>query len=69
MTQSEIESLARQADKAAARVSGWSAWRQELAARAAKEPGTDIEPRVNAVVVRAVKRVLQGESKPERRPG
>lgn len=68
MTQSESVSLARQAHNAAERVSGWPAWRQELAARAAREPGTDVEPGVNAVVVRAVKWALRSDSTPERQP-
>lgn len=61
MTQSEIRSLSRQADRAAARVSSRPAWQQELASRAAIESGTDSEPRVNVVVVREVKRALASE--------
>jgi hypothetical protein len=68
MTQSDSASLARQAHNAAERVSRWPAWRQELAARAAREPGTDVEPGVNAVVVRAVERALQSDSTSERQP-
>lgn len=67
MTESESQTLARQADKAAERVSGWPAWRQNLAARAATQPGTDVEPRVNTIVVKAVELVLTIEIKQERR--
>lgn len=67
MTESESQTLARQAEKAAERVSGWPAWRQDLAARAATQPGTDVEPRVHKIVVKAVELALTIEIKHERR--
>jgi hypothetical protein len=61
MTQSEKRSLSQQADKAATRASSRPAWQRALAARAASESGADTEPRVNAVVVREVERLLASD--------
>jgi len=60
VTHEEREALWLQADRAAARVSGWPAWQQELAASTAREAGTDVEPRVSARAVARVKQALGG---------
>ena len=62
MNDLRVESLAGQADKVAERARGWSAWRRDLAASAAREAGTDEEPGVNVVIVNAVREALDDKS-------
>jgi hypothetical protein len=69
MTDPSIESLVRQAERVAERVSSWSDWRRELAASAAREAGTDREPGVSANVVRAVQEALTGQRDAEHHAG
>jgi hypothetical protein len=61
MTRAEIENLSIQADKAAAKVSSWPLWQQDLAEQAVQQAGTDAEPEVHSLVLQRVQLALTGE--------